>query len=118
MKVRVGFATTSGILVDQHFGSARYWQVYDFDESDAELVEERMTKPSCQGHCEGGFDDILKTLSDCDAMVCAKIGDGAAAYVISKGKRVFEAAGNLDQIVEVMITQDLLGTIREEKERR
>ena len=50
-KVRIGFATTDGVMIDQHFGTARYWQIYDFGE-DAEYVEDRMTRPSCKGHCE------------------------------------------------------------------
>ncbi|MBQ5485087.1 MAG: diguanylate cyclase, partial [Lachnospiraceae bacterium] len=55
MAVRVGFASIDGNIIDQHFGHARYWQVYDIYEDDAEFVEVRKSYPACNGHCEGGF---------------------------------------------------------------
>ena len=113
-KVRIGFATTDGVMIDQHFGTARYWQIYDFGE-EAEYVEDRMTRPSCKGHCEGGFDETLDQLSDCDALFCAKIGEGAAYVCISRGIRVFEAAGDLERIALAIIEQGLLEDIKNEK---
>jgi len=97
LKYRVGFASISGIVVDEHFGSARYWQVYDLD-TEAHFVETRKTAAKCQGHCEGGFEHLLAVLNDCDAIFVLRIGETAAAYMIEKGKRVFEAYGRIDDI--------------------
>ena len=27
--IRVGFASTDGIMVNEHFGHAKYWEIYD-----------------------------------------------------------------------------------------
>ena len=31
MSMRIGLASIDGAYIDQHFGSARYWQIYDVD---------------------------------------------------------------------------------------
>jgi len=107
LKYRVGFASISGIVVDEHFGSARYWQVYDLD-TEAHFVETRKTAAKCQGHCEGGFEHLLAVLNDCDAIFVLRIGETAAAYMIEKGKRVFEAYGRIDDINAQLINGRLL----------
>jgi predicted Fe-Mo cluster-binding NifX family protein len=107
MSYRIGFASIDGTIIDQHFGSARYWQIYDID-TEAHFVETRKTVARCQGHCEGGFDHLLAVLNDCDAIFTLKIGEAAAAFMISKGKRVFEAAGETDEIIRQLIADGLL----------
>lgn len=107
MSVRIGLASIDGAYVDQHFGSARYWQIYDVD-GEGVFVETRKTKPTCNGHCEGGFAAQLEVLADCDALFVSKIGEGAAMTMLQKGKRVFEAAGPVEDIVDAVVEQGLL----------
>lgn len=71
-------------------------------------METRKTKPTCNGHCEGGFEAQLEVLNDCDALLVSKIGEGAALTMLQKGKRVFEAAGPVEEIVEAVVKQGLL----------
>ena len=108
MSIRAGFASIDGAVVDQHFGSARYWQIYDIDDSEGIFVETRKTAAKCSGHCEGGFDHILAVLQDCDALFVTRIGVGAAAFMISHNKRVFEANGAVEDIIAELIGSDLL----------
>ncbi len=98
MSYRVGFASICGVI-DQHFGSARYWQIYDID-TEARFVETRKSFARCAGHCEGRFEHLYEVLKDCDAVFVLKIGETAAGYMISKGIRVFEATGEVDDIIE------------------
>lgn len=106
MKIRAGFASIDGAFVDQHFGSARYWQIYDIDD-EARFVETRKTAAKCAGHCEGGFDHIIKVLDDCDALFVSRIGESAAAVMLSLGKRVFEADGEVEDILAQIIENDI-----------
>ena len=108
MSMRIGLASIDGAYIDQHFGSARYWQIYDVD-SEGRFVETRKTSPTCNGHCEGGFQAQLEVLADCDALFVAKIGESAALTILQKDKRVFEAGGPVDEIVEAVVEQGLLG---------
>ncbi len=110
MTYRIGFASIDGTVIDQHFGSARYWQIYDVD-TEARFVETRKTSAKCQGHCEGGFDHLLHALKDCDAIFVLKIGEAAAAFMLAKGKRVFEATGEVEEILMQVISSHLLEEI-------
>jgi predicted Fe-Mo cluster-binding NifX family protein len=108
MSYRVAFAST-GETIDQHFGSARYFQVYDLaDDGTYRHIEQRRTQAKCQGNCEGGFQHLLTALDDCDAVFVAKIGQSAAAVMIACGKRVFEAAGEVEEIIAQLIGGELL----------
>lgn len=107
MSYRIGFASIDGTFIDQHFGSARYWQIYDVDK-EANFVETRKTAAKCQGHCEGGFDHLLSVLDDCDAIFVLKIGEAAATVMIAKGKRVFEATGEVEEILAQLVSDSLL----------
>lgn len=107
MGYRVAFASIDGASIDQHFGAAHYWQIYDINAKGV-FIETRKTAAKCRGHCEGGFEHLLAMLRDCDAVFVSKIGPQAATFMISKGKRVFEAAGEVNEIISQLIEQDLL----------
>jgi len=107
MNSRIAFAST-GEYVDQHFGSARYFQVYDIAGNEHHHVETRRPEAKCRGNCEGGFNHLLEILSDCDAVFVGKIGPGAAAFMIAHGKRVFEAAGAVEEIIAELKKGNLL----------
>ncbi len=105
--MRIAFASMDNSRVDQHFGSARYWQIYDIGR-DSIFVETRRTQVRYQGHCEGSFDQQLSVLNDCDAVFVSKIGESAAAYMIRHNKRVFEATGEVPAIIAEIRNSRLL----------
>ena len=104
--MRAAFASIDGSNIDQHFGSARWWQIYEIDDNGGAFVETRKSQAKCEGHCEGGFAHLLELLNDCDAVFASKIGETAAAFMISHNKRVFEAAGAVADIVEELADGD------------
>jgi len=108
MGYRIAFAST-GEYIDQHFGSARYFQVYDLaDNGNYERVETRTAEAKCEGHCEGGFNHLLQILNDCDAVFVSRIGQSAAEFMITHGKRVFEANGRVEDILAKLAEGNLL----------
>lgn len=108
MGTRIALASIDGTYVDQHFGSARIFQVFDVTGDSWTLVESRRTSALCQGSCEGGFEHLLEALGDCDAVFVSRIGPSAAAFMIGHGKRVFEAAGPVEDMLEEIISQGTL----------
>jgi nitrogen fixation protein NifB len=76
LTARVAVATKSGGQVDQHFGHAREFLVYDVSPRGAVLVGRR----SIETYCSGGegdddaLDRALRALSDCKAVLVAKVG--------------------------------------------
>jgi predicted Fe-Mo cluster-binding NifX family protein len=109
---RIALATTDKLTVYQHFGHADGYEITDVD-SDAgtfEFAGRRTVTPPCDGgsHSESVFDAVLEALSDCEAIVVAQIGPGAAEYVLSKGMRVFEAPGVIEGVIGTLLKQKLL----------
>jgi nitrogen fixation protein NifB len=79
--VRMAVASRDGSSVDQHFGHAETFHIYDVDARDARLVEQRSTPPYCAGPsdcadvtAEDKFSRSLRVLADCEVMLCARIG--------------------------------------------
>jgi len=107
MKNRIALAS-NGDIVDQHFGSARIFQIYDIKDGAGVFVEARQTAAKCQGECEGGFNHLLSALKDCEAVFVLKIGPAAAAFMAGHNKRVFEAMGGIDEIIAEIVDTDLL----------
>ncbi|MDR3315521.1 MAG: hypothetical protein LBS98_03445 [Coriobacteriales bacterium] len=106
----VAVTTRDGKVVQEHFGHAQHFHIVRIEGDSYTYVESRESDPSChgEGHDTSSFDTILALLHDCDAVVTAQIGPGASAYVISRGLRVFEARGFVDEILTELASSGLL----------
>lgn len=73
---RVAVATRGDGLVNQHFGHAREFQVYDASRDGVRLVGPRGVAHYCRGGDgeEDALDAILRALSDCVAVLVARVG--------------------------------------------
>jgi nitrogenase molybdenum-iron protein alpha/beta subunit/MoaA/NifB/PqqE/SkfB family radical SAM enzyme len=74
---RFAVASKSGIIVDQHFGHAEEFLIFDSDGASSRFVERRKISRYCGGaECdeEGKWAKILKALSDCDGVLAVRIG--------------------------------------------
>ena len=108
---KVAVATSDGFTVNEHFGHAKFFRVYDLGDSDYTFLEVRDAVAACQhqlGHDTTRFDKIIELLSDCDALLVQKIGEGAAAYLISRNVRVFEVSGSIDAVLDKFIADRIL----------
>ena len=108
---RIAAATSDGITVNEHFGHAKFFRVYDISEEGYSFIETRDAVAACQhslGHDTTRFDKIIELLSDCDALLVQKIGEGAAAYLIEKNVRVFEVSGSIDAVLKKFISDRIL----------
>lgn len=77
-KSRIAVASESCQLVDQHFGRARSFLIYEVDGNEATWLETRSCTPYCQGgHGEtSSLDQIINLLRDCEAVLASRIGVG------------------------------------------
>ncbi len=103
---KVAIASTDGTAVNEHFGRAAFFRIYEINADGHRFIEIRDAVAACQQrriHNKTNFDLTLDLLSDCDAILVSKIGEGAAAYIISKGIRVFEVSGNIDAVLDRLI---------------
>ena len=108
---KLAIATSDGFTVNEHFGHANFFRVYELGNTDYTFIEVRDAVAACQhslGHDTTRFDKIIELLSDCDAVLVQKIGEGAAAYLIERGVRVFEVSGPIDGVLKKLISDKLV----------
>jgi nitrogen fixation protein NifB len=76
LSARVAVATRGGGLVNQHFGHATEFQVYDVSRAGARLVGVRKVEHYCRGGDgeEDVLESIFRAVSDCAAVLVAKVG--------------------------------------------
>ena len=109
--VRVAVATTSGTLVDQHFGHAEEFRVYEAGVGYARLVETRTVARYCHGPaaCPPGtptgaghnLPAATELLSDCAAVLCSRVGAGPRRELATHGIEAVE----LYDVIEHAVTQ-------------
>lgn len=92
--ILMAVASKSGILVDQHFGHASEFYVYEYINGATVFKEKRVVRKYCDGvfECEEHEDKmnlILKTIEDCRAVLAMRIGDAPREKLAKKGIRVF-----------------------------
>lgn len=76
IKVLVAVATKGADLINEHFGHAKEFQVYEVSRSGAKFVGHRRVDHYCQGG-HGAQDDlaaIIRSINDCHAVFVARIG--------------------------------------------
>jgi nitrogen fixation protein NifB len=76
VSARVAVATRGDGLVNQHFGHASEFQVYDVSRAGARLVGVRKVEHYCRGGDgeDGVLEATLEAISDCAAVLVAKVG--------------------------------------------
>lgn len=82
--LRVAFATTDRRLVDQHFGSARSFVLYDVAEGALKLVGVSEFGTLAQDGDEAKLSDKFKLLDGVDAVYCAAVGHSAVQQLLAR----------------------------------
>jgi len=76
----IAIASTNGETVDEHFGKATRFWIFDVTGSQHSLIIVRNVQPLSTGDKDHPFDpermgEITSALHDCDRVYCTKIGD-------------------------------------------
>lgn len=100
-KIRVAVASKDKGLTNQHFGHAQEFLIYEVDDSQAELIAKRPIKQYCHGP-EGGpgdLNEIITILSDCTAVLVAKIGAVPESLLQDAGIEVVQVYNTIETAV-------------------
>ena len=109
VKYRVAVGTSDGIVVNQHFGRADRFRIYEImPDNNIIYLEERKVNPVCQG---GVHDDseMMKNagcLSDCKYVLVSKIGQGAANVLEHMGISPIELPGIIEESINRLTAYD------------
>jgi len=87
MSVKIAFASSDRRLVDQHFGAAESFALYELAEDDARLIEVVQFHDSdtaMDGH-EGKLAGKIALLDGCAAVYCNAVGASAIKQLLGAG---------------------------------
>ncbi|MDJ0725069.1 MAG: nitrogenase cofactor biosynthesis protein NifB [Prochloraceae cyanobacterium] len=98
LKILVAVATKGGRIVNQHFGHAKEFQIYEVDGIEAKFIGHRKVDQYCQGGYgeEATLDNVIKTLEGCKAVLVSKIGDCPKEKLQAVGIEAVEAYQAID----------------------
>lgn len=98
-------ATKSGVLVDQHFGHATAFYIYESNGDTARFIEKRLVKNYCSGteDCsedkKSEMDRILTAVADCNGVLALRTGDAPSQKLESKGIKVISTYDRIEEAV-------------------
>lgn len=103
-KIRIAVASKTGMTVDQHFGQAEQFYIYESDGDAASYVETRSVSKYCNGTDDcgekaGRMAGILAAVDDCKGVLALRIGESPLKKLETKGIRVFTLYENVDKAV-------------------
>ncbi|MEB3175832.1 MAG: nitrogenase cofactor biosynthesis protein NifB [Cyanobacteriota bacterium] len=109
LKILVAVATKGGGVVNQHFGHAKEFQIYEVDANDVSFVGHRKIDHYCQSGYgeEGTLAGIIATLSDCAGVLTSKIGSCPQAELKKAGLQVLEDYDSIDSLARRFYSQYL-----------
>jgi MoaA/NifB/PqqE/SkfB family radical SAM enzyme len=97
-------ASKGGILVDQHFGHAEEFFIYNFHEGEVSFREQRKVPKYCRGSC-GHLEHkdkllaLMETIGDCAGIIVLRIGEVPRAQLETKGIRVYMTYDRIEDAV-------------------
>ncbi|SNQ62843.1 NifB/NifX family molybdenum-iron cluster-binding protein [Candidatus Methanoperedens nitratireducens] len=102
--LKMAIASSDGKVINQHFGKARRFIIIESDGEEIKVVEVRENNPACGtleygGHADDTLDRSISLIGDCDAVLCSRVGGGAADTLFSRGIEPVEAPGFIEENV-------------------
>ena len=90
--LRVAVTSSRGTAVDQHFGRAERFLIFEIGPGEAHFLEAR---PRPEAPREGDFDPVAELLSDCRAVLTEKAGPHPRERLEKRGILCLEVSGGL-----------------------
>jgi nitrogen fixation protein NifB len=87
VKILIAVATKGGGRVNEHFGHAKEFQIYELSTAGAKFVGHRRVDLYCQGGFgdEDSLESVIRAINDCTAVFVAKIGGCPKADLVQAG---------------------------------
>lgn len=103
--MRIAVASKSGTVVDQHFGHAERFQIYDFHQGQPELLKEVRVEKYCSYDPDHAFrkpqfQAIVEALSGCQVVVTAMIGEYPRQELEKAGMSHLVAEGTIAEALQ------------------
>jgi nitrogen fixation protein NifB len=114
--MKIAVASHDHLVIQDHFGHARQFLIYKCTENQCELVEIRKLDPLCgsaedgaeDGHSEDRLQEAIRLISDCKAVVTARIGRPIVARLSMLGIHAIVIPGFIDESLKRLLGSGLL----------
>jgi nitrogenase molybdenum-iron protein alpha/beta subunit/MoaA/NifB/PqqE/SkfB family radical SAM enzyme len=103
-------SSKSGILVDQHFGHASDFYIYEYKNKNIRFKERRSVTKYCEGsdscdgmgggNKEGKMEAILETVKDCNGVLAMRIGEAPKQKLMEKSIQTFTTYDRIEDAVK------------------
>ncbi len=103
---KIAVASSDGIVVNNHFGRAKDFYIYQIDDKEEiHFLEKRSVTPVCErgNHDDEKLKTNLEKLRDCKYLLVSKIGRGAADMAEGFGIESYEIPGIIEESIEQLI---------------
>ncbi len=115
--MKAAVASTDGKIINQHFGHAEQFLIFDLSQPDPRFIELRRCLPICgtsgrPGHSEDAMEERVRLIGDCRAVICSRIGYGMQRKLADRGIRPVEAADFIETALRRLMGNRLDGDIR------
>ncbi|UTB32802.1 MAG: dinitrogenase iron-molybdenum cofactor biosynthesis protein [Methanobacterium sp. ERen5] len=107
MPLRVAVASSDGKFINQHFGHAEQFLIFDIDDGgNYEYLELRKNEPTCSGgnHTAGSMKSAVGVLDGVKVVLVAQIGPGATQNLLLNGIQSFSVPSYIDEALEKLGT--------------
>jgi predicted Fe-Mo cluster-binding NifX family protein len=112
--MRIAIASSNGESVDQHFGQAGSFLIYEVGNGSIDFIEDRKLNhnPDGKAHSEDNLAKTVNLLKDCSAVFVLKIGLRSARYLYEHNIKSFEVAFPLNHIFKTLLKNQAKGRVR------
>jgi nitrogen fixation protein NifB len=109
-KVLVAVATKGGGIVNQHFGHAKEFMIYEVDAAEAKFISHRKVADYCKGGYgeEAMLTGIIDTIADCKAVLASKVGPCPTKQLNEAGLVVVEAYDVIETVARQFYDEHVL----------
>ncbi|PJI07405.1 MULTISPECIES: nitrogenase cofactor biosynthesis protein NifB [Clostridium] len=102
---RFAVASSSGEMVDEHFGHASQFYIYDYQNGESQFIEKRNAVKSCFDPSEcGNHDDriasIINLIKDCSAVLAIRAGFEPTSILNENGIKLFQTFSTIEKGIE------------------
>ncbi len=108
LDIQIAVATKSGRMVDQHFGQASQFYIYQYKNGNAMFKEKRTVNRYCNGQevCDSNEDkmeNIIEVISDCKAVIAMRIGDSPKQKLKDKGILTYTVCDGIEKSIDEVV---------------
>lgn len=98
-------ASSDGKVINQHFGKATQFLIFEVNEGHYSFLEQIETRPFCSSgeHDDNELLAAADALAGCRAVLVSQIGNGAARILESKGIQSFDIKDLIEEALPKLI---------------